>query len=110
MDVCIDEEISSGLGAFYEQVCDYFGMVRKKDVIIRLQSYYNDDVLPDDNPAIGKGQWQYTGHVVSESEYMRVCQRLIVAANACAYINAVGDSVVIPAGKAIKKYQLLRKV
>ena len=48
MDVCIDDGISSGLGAFYDQVCDVLGKDREKDVIIRLQSYYNEDVLPDD--------------------------------------------------------------
>jgi hypothetical protein len=41
---------------------------------------------------------------------MRVCQRLIIATNANAFINEEGDSVVIPAGEAIEKYQLLRKV
>jgi hypothetical protein len=123
MDVCIDDEISSGLGAFYDQVCDVLGKDREKDVIIRLQSYYNEDVLPDDvvyppiftddpryDPAKDNEPRQYTGHVVSESDYMRVCQRLIIATNANAFINEEGDSVVIPAGEAIEKYQLLRKV
>lgn len=123
MDVCSEDEISSGLGALYDYVCDVLGMDRENDVVIRLQPYYNEDVLPDDivyppiftddpryDPEKDNEPLPYTGHVVSKSDFLQVCQRLFFAANVGAFINDDEDSIVIPAGKAIEKYQLLRKV
>ena len=123
MDVCIDDEISTGLGELYDFVCDVLGMDRENDVTIRLQPYFKEDVLPDDvvyppiftddpryDPEKDNEPLPYTGHVVSRSDFFRVCQRLIFAANVGAYINEEDAAIVIPAGKAIEKYELLRKV
>ena len=123
MDVCSKDEITSGLCELYDMVCDVLGMERENDVTIGLQQFYKEDVLPDDvvyrpiftddpryDPSKDNEPLPYTGHVVSKSNFFRLCQRLVFAANANAYIKEEDECIVIPAGKAVEKYGLIRKV
>lgn len=123
MDVCTRDEMTSQLGALYDFICDVLGEERESDVSVRLQPYYGEDVLPDKivyapmftddpdyDPEIDELAASYTGHIVAKTDFMNTCQRLILEAEAGLYVDAENECVVIPAGKAIEKYQLLRKV
>ena len=115
--------MTSHLGALYDFICDVLGEDRESDVRVRLQPYYGEDVLPDKivyapmftddpdyDPETDELAASYTGHIVAKTDFMNTCQRLILEAEAGLFVDTENECIVIPAGKAIKKYELLRKV
>lgn len=123
MDVCTTQENTSQLGELYDFVCDILAEDRDKEITIKLQPYYGNEVIPDKyafapiftddpryDPKIDEIAASYTGHTVAKIDFMHVCQRLFWDAGVGVYVNDKKESIVIPAGKGIEKYQLIRKV
>ena len=107
----------------YDFVCDILAEDRDREITIKLQPYYGNEVIPDKyafapiftddpryDPKIDEIAASYTGHTVAKIDFMHVCQRLFWDAGVGVYVNDKKESIVIPAGKGIEKYQLIRKV
>ena len=90
MDVCSEKEKSPGLDSLYDYICDVLGEGREKKVQVRLQSYH--DGFP------------------VEADFYHVCQRLVSSMIPGIYVDKTNDCIVIPAGKGIEQYRLIRQV
>ena len=124
MDVCEEKEFTCRLGAFYDDVCDILSMDRDKDVSVQLKLYYDEDVIPDKyafpavytddsryDPKIDEIAASFVGrHTVAKVDFLHVCQRLFWGAGAGVYENVRKECLIIPAGKGIEKYAMIRKV
>ena len=90
MDVCSEKEKSPGLDSLYDFICDVLGEDRKNKVQIRLQAYH-DSILTD-------------------SDFYHICHRLVSSMIPGIRVDKTNDCIIVPAGKGIEKYRLIRKV
>ena len=132
MDVCYEKEALTGIGDLYDRLIDLLGSDREKEMKIPLADYYNGHVQPDDviyQPIFKEADDEDTdgsnpedeGPIeiseedrpawldsISETDFILLCQRIIAEIGCKLTIDE--NMIVLPPGKGIEKYRLIRKV
>ena len=133
MDVCYDKEDMTGIGDLYDHVVDILGSDRQQEIRIPLADYYYGHVQPDeimyqplfeeanegeDTDDCNSGQEGSFGikeedrpawlDSISETDFILLCQRIITEIGCKLTIDE--KMIVLPPGKGLEKYRLIRKV
>lgn len=133
MDVCYDKEDLTGIGDLYDRLVDLLGSDREQEIRIPLADYYYGHVQPDevmyqplfeeatDDEDTEGSDSEEEGLIeineedrsiwldsISETDFVLLCQRIIAEIGCELTIDE--KMIILPAGKGIEKYRLIRKV
>ena len=133
MDVCYDKEDMTGIGDLYDRLADILGSDHEQEIRIPLTDYYYGHVQPDgimyqplfeeatededteDCNLDEEGSFEIKEEdrpacldSISETDFVLLCQR-IIAEIGCE-LTIEDNTIVIPPGKGIEKYRLIRRV
>ena len=133
MDVCYDKEELTGIGDLYDHLLDLLGSDREQEIRIPLVDYFYGHVQPDEimyQPLFEEADEEENTYgynsendgpieineedrpawldAISETDFVLLCQRIISEIDCGLTIDE--KMIVLPPGKGIEKFRLIRKV